>query len=489
MRILLIKPHYRYSVEIAPPLGLGYLAAMAQREGHEVRILDNRLAQQGERTTRQTLHSWRPDMLGISAVFHEYEMARQVAQTARTILPDINLVVGGPLATADPALATLDGLSDYAVIGEGESVFMEIISRLDAGRDAHDVRGIVFRNADGTVTINPPAIPIEDLDALPYPAWDLMDIQTYFRVTRMGLVYKKWHYWPIFTSRGCPYQCIYCHNVFGKVFRGRSSYNVVDEMEMLKQRYDIREIHVLDDIFNANRERASAILQEIIDRRLNMALCFNGGLRGDIIDQEFVDLMYRAGTYRVSVAIESGSPRIQRVISKNVDLERVRQSIEMMARKRILTNAFVMFGFPTETEEEAKETIKFTCRTKAHSASFFFINCFPGTKLAELVKEHYRKKGELPKPTNYFDPQAANLEISEIPPTKLRSLVRSAWWRFYVLSPWRLWRIFRDFPSKHSLFYVAWVVLVRALTLAPWVAPINWRRATKKMDEYYRADV
>ncbi len=458
-------------MEVTPPLGISYLAAVALQSGHEVRVLDNRLRHQGLDTLTQTLRRWRPDIVGISAVSYDAEGARRLAEMTRSHAPGATIMIGGPFATTDPESSLLGGQVDLAVLGEGERVFPELISRVQAGRSVEDVPGIACLDAAGTVSRTPPPPLIEDLDALPFPAWETIDLKAYFRVPRQGFVYKRRRYAPVVTSRGCPYHCIYCHNLFGKRFRGRRPDGVLAEIEELIRQHGIQEIQIIDDTFNLEVDRAAAILEGIIHRGWKLALCFANGLRADLLDERLIDLMHRAGTYRVCVAVESGSERVQGVIRKHLNLGKTRENIALLARRQILTNLFVMVGFPTETREEVLASIGYACDSEAHSATFFYANPLPGTELARMVRERGQEGDWTREPTNYFDPQTADLGISDVPPSELRAIVRKGYWRFYVLRPQRLWWILRKTSNKRQLLFIAFVILGRTFGLYPWALP------------------
>lgn len=472
-RILLVKPEYRQTLEVTPPLGICYLAAVARQNSHEVRILDNRLRDQGYDCFDQTLRKWRPDVIGISAVSFEAAAARRLAERTRSVLPKSKVLIGGPFASVDPESAVLRDLIDYAVIGEGERVLPEMLARFKTGQDPRDIPGIAFRNPQGVLVKTKPSSPIEDLDALPFPAWDLLDMEAYFRAIRQGFVYKHRRYFSIFTSRGCPYNCIFCHGLFGKVFRGRQPGRVLAEIEHLVSVYGVREIQILDDLFNLDIERAAGILQGVIDRRWRVALGFVNGLRGDLLNEQIIDLMKKAGTYRACIAVESGSKRIQSVIKKNLNLERVRQSINSLVRRRILTNLFFMIGLPTETKEDVLATARFANTTNAHSATFIFANPFPGTEFGRISAEQGNPSVYDSESANYFDPRTADLIISDVAPDEIRAIVRKAYLSTYI-RPQRLWRIFRDTPRRRQLPFFAMVILTRALGLFPRV--FQWKR-------------
>jgi len=459
-RILLVKPDLSFGIEISPPLGLCYIAAVARNAGHDVRILDMRLPGQGEPAFDNLLSAWQPDVVGFSVFSYEADAYLALAGKVRAALPGCRIVVGGPLASADPETALSGGLADMAILGEGEFVFVDALDRWRNGQDPGGLAGIALY-ANGVI-VNPVSSYIDDLDALPLPAWDLLDMPAYFHVPRQGFIYKERRYFSVFSSRGCPFNCIYCHNVFGKRFRGRSADSVLAEIGELVSRYGVGEIQFIDDIFNFQRDRAEAILRGIIDRGWQLALAFPNGIRADLLDADFISLMKRAGTYKVSVAIESGSDRMQQLMRKNLNLDMARDGVRELVKQRILTHAFFMIGFPTETSEEAHATAAFARTIDAHSASFFIVNPFKGTELSSLVAADDARTTSLPGPSGYFDPRVADLAISAIPPDELRRIVRNATRDFYLTRPSRIWRILHDVPRRQQLLFLALLVIMRA---------------------------
>lgn len=459
-RVLLVKPDLSFGIEISPPLGLFYLAAAVRQAGHEVRVLDLRVPGQTEPVFDRLLTEMQPQVVGFSAFSYEAEAVFRLARKVRAKLPEAKIVLGGPLASAEPETALADGLVDFAVLGEGEKTFVDLLDGLEKGRGLSDLAGLA--RLDGELVVNPIADYIDDLDSLPYPAWDLADIEAYGRLPRQGFLYRRRKYFPVFTSRGCPYRCIYCHNVFGKKFRKRSPENVLEEIRQLIERYRIGEIHFIDDIFNFKKERAEAILEGILHNGWDLALSYPNGVRADRLDEPFIDLLKRAGTYKVSVAIESGTERMQKLMRKNLDFTLARENIGHLVKRGILTHAFFMVGFPTETLAEVEQTARFSQTINAHSASFFIVNPFKGTELARMVAEAGKSDASSLGASNYFDPRVADLQISQVKPDDLRRIVRQATRNFYLLRPQRIWRILRDVPRKRQLVFLGFLVIMRA---------------------------
>ena len=230
-RVLLVKPDANFALDLAPPVGLGYLGASIRKAGHEVRCLDNRLPHEDEVQLWKTIAEWKPSVVGLSAFSYDVEAVRRVATQLKERYPGTLVIAGGPLASSDPGGALCGGVVDVAIQGEGEQITVDLLNRIEAGEDWHDLEAIAYWDQDkGEPVVNAIESFIKDLDALPAPEWDLLDVRAYAFLPRQGFIYKHRSYFPVFTSRGCPYRCIYCHDVFGKRFRPRSAETVLNEI-------------------------------------------------------------------------------------------------------------------------------------------------------------------------------------------------------------------------------------------------------------------
>ena len=203
----------------------------------------------------------------------------------------------------------------------------------------------------------------------------------------------------------------------------------------------------MDDIFNLRRERAATIAQGIIDRGWKIRLTFPNGFRGDILDEELVVLLKKAGMYRCMVAVESASPRIQKVMKKNLKIEKVRHIVDFIAKQGVMVHGAFMLGFPSETEDEMQATIDWAANSSFHTAAFFRVIPFKGTELFEQV-EH--AGFALPTDWSAYEPYQSDINLSEVPEEKILTLRKSAYRRFY-LNPKRMFRIFRLIPNKANM--------------------------------------
>ncbi len=374
MKVLLLRPNS--IVQTWPvPLGLGYLAqALRSNRGDDVKIMDARRFRLSHTQLAQLIRDFSPDVVGITAITLDSKNAHQCAAIVKANLPHVPVILGGPHASACMEVVLADPNLDYAVIGEGEETIVELLDALDGGGPVDRILGLAYRDK-GRPVYNGPRPMIEDLDSLSL-AWDLIGPDRYFSHFGMhtqNRLPRHRRSLSIFTSRGCPYHCIYCHNVFGKQFRAHSPEKVVEEISMLKDRYGVREIEILDDCFNMFKPRAKEICQRIIDQELGLSYSLPNGIRGDVMDEELWDLFKEAGVFRVSFATETASPRVQKLIKKNVDLDKMLHSIEMATSRNILSFGFFMMGFPTETYEEMIATADYAAKSRLHLAIFLYL--------------------------------------------------------------------------------------------------------------------
>jgi radical SAM superfamily enzyme YgiQ (UPF0313 family) len=390
-RVLLLKAAPKADrPAVAPPLGILQLAAaLREKLRAQVRVHDTGFDMYGAKPppverVQALVRETRADVVGISALTCERECMAAVAAAAKAARPEATVVVGGPYPTAEPEGWRSCAAIDYAVLGEGDIAFPELVRRVAARESVLPLQGVLGREG---VALPAAAPPVPDLDALPFAAWDLVDLSRYAdrRYRNMTGLPARVRYAALSTSRGCPYRCSYCHDVHGKSFRASSPERVLAEIEHLHA-LGVREFHFVDDIFNFDLPRAKAIFNGIVERGLRIGLTFPNGLRADRLDEEFAVLAARAGCRYAAVAVETASPRLQKLIQKHLNLEKVRQAISWLERAGICVRSFCMLGFPTETEDEMEQTVRYVIGSETSEASFFNVVPYPGSHLHELAE-------------------------------------------------------------------------------------------------------
>ena len=451
-RILLVRTHHRIFADmISPPLGLLYLASYLREKfagRMKLEILDLGLLPRPLQKLEERVRDFEPDLVGISNLTLEAKVMHQAAGKVKEIRPGCPVVAGGPHATIMHREVLKDPNIDFAVVGEGEETFARLVDRLSGNGGPGLLPGLAYRE-EGQLVFPGPAPAIKNLDSLPFPAWDLLDFDAYLRYPDFNHSMGKGRYMPILSSRACPYQCVFCHSIFGKGFRKRSAGNVVQEMEELRSRYEVREFQFFDDCFNLDPDRAKAIGAGISSRLPGVRLSFPNGVRGDILDREVLQALRRAGAYSITIAVETASPRLQVLIRKNLDLEKVREAIGQAVDLGYYVHGFFMIGFPTETLEEMQKTIDFALESPLMSASFFIVVPFPGTELARLYADAGFTREMDPADYCY---RADTSAYQELTGTDLKKIQKRAYRRFYR-DPRRLINGLRRVPGKWGYLF------------------------------------
>lgn len=448
-KVLLIKPRFLIPElhAVTHPLGLMYIASALQNTGHEPKIHDCGVDYADLHILRRTIGEWKPDFIGISMIITELEQTKRIIQIIREELPGVSITLGGPWPSANPQESIEKLGADYVVVGEGELVFPELIDAIGNGRPTDSIPGtasLVY----GKVKVNPGRLLTDtELNNLPLPAWDLLDHSLYAKMPSFACVGCR-PYITIITSRGCPFKCAYCHQTMGKVFRKRSAESVLTEMEELRFKYGFKEFEIADDCFNLDRERMYAILKGVRDRLGDVKLHFPNGVRSDIIEPEDMALFKQAGTVSIAFAIETSSPRLQKVIRKNLNLDKAAAAINASVQEGIYTVGYFMIGFPTETYEEASATVEFAARSALHCATFMFVTPFAGTDLANMAEDLFKNNNTIDlRNTTFF---TNTLNISAMSDRELQKVFRGAYRRFY-LNPKRLLNLALHHPKTFSL--------------------------------------
>ena len=461
-KILLIKPRFLFPVflSITHPIGIMYIGAALKKAGHEPQIHDCAIDYKDLHILRRKIKEWKPDFIGISIIITELENTKRIMGIIREILPDVPVTFGGSWPSTNPEEAIKTFGADFVVLGEGEKVFLELIDAINNGRPTETIPGTASLFMDH-VNINQGHNLTEDeLNSLPFPAWELLNQQLYAKMDSFAIIGRR-PYMTIFTSRGCPYRCAYCHRTMGKVLRNRSAESVLAEMEELHFKHGFKEFEIVDDCFNFDRERMYAILTGVRDRLGDVKLHFPNGLRSDRLEPEDMALFKQAGTVSAHFAIETSSPRLQKMIHKNLNIEKANNVINAAVKEGIYSSGFFMIGFPTETYEEASSTVEFAVHSSLHRALFFNPIPFPGTELAEMVSDVHQKKHHNTDSldANFF---TRTFNISAMSDHDLKMVFRRANMRFY-LNPKRILRLIIHHPRILSLPLYAYLFLIRIL--------------------------
>lgn len=455
LRIVLVNAGRREQTPaLTPPLGPLYLAAFARQHlDVDVTILDQREADWSDDELVSEIVALNPGVVGMRCLTGAHRGLQALTGGVRQALPDTLIILGGPHVSAFGSVILDFSSADMLVAGEGELTFLHILQTYLDNKDYSGIPGLMWRSPDGEIVTNPGSGPmIEDLDQLPFPAYDLIDIRRYWRNSTQVFFPMLRNYIAMFSSRGCPWRCTYCHNIFGKKYRFHSAERVVDEIAHYVRTYGVEDVDFMDDSFNFAPDRVVKIAELLGRRNIKVKVAFPNGMRTDILTQGTVDALADMGTWYSSFALESASERIQKQIDKHLNIPRFLQGVEMAVRRGILATGFAMIGFPGESQSEMQLTVDTVCASKLHAAFFFYVTPFPGT---ELYRQTMQEMPERVKNMNYGDSFSyftfdAVSNLSTVPDDVFFRFADRGYRKFYM-NPRRVARIIRDTRSRRTL--------------------------------------
>ena len=461
MKISLIGPKWNQMVNNYPPLGLAYLAAVAEQEGHEVRIHDFGLRPQMllEDEISKVL-DFRPDLVGFTSMTTSQHAVEQTAGPLKAEL-GVPLVIGGPHATVLPERTLSDPSFDFLVYAEGEETWRELLRALAAGDERYDRIAGLWWKQDGRIVRNAERPLLPDLDALPFPARHLMEIDQYPLYAPNGERMLT-----LLSSRGCPYDCSFCFKgIVGRTHRQRSPANIVAELKQLIDRYGVRHFYFIDDLFTINVRRLDALMDGFLKEDLDIRWeCL---ARVDRVKPTILEKMHRAGCREIHYGIESGNPEILAATAKHIKLDQVEQAVAWTEAVGIAAKGYFMLGLPGDNEETMRQTIEFAASLPLTEAMFSIATPFPGTRLwDELARQRPGTEYNADfTQAYYYNSYTAEispfLNVSQVSDERLSQLVLEARQRFLEAKAQRvysrafgqrlgtvLWRISRWKPLR-----------------------------------------
>lgn len=446
MKILLIYPPGKTSF-VTPPLGLMYLGAYLKKAGHQPEILDFLLDRFDEDLLFEKAKN--AELIGISAVTPLIANAIKLADLIKEKFPEKIIVLGGPHPTLLPR-ETIESCKniDYIVKGEGEERLNWLIEYLIGKRRKEDLDGLYFRE-NGEIIDLPQKSRIENLDSLLFPARELVPIERYSKF----LESRKKPATTIITSRGCPFDCTYCSKpIFGRLCRERSPENILKEMELLKEKYNVREIIFYDDTFTLNGERIAELCQLLIEKKVN--IIWKCETRVNLVNGELLRLMKRAGCYLIGYGIESGNQKILDVLKKGITIAEVEKAVKITRETGIEILGYFMLGIPGEGEKEIKETIEFAKSLNIDYAQFSIATAFPGTELYRTAKTQNRIPKDWQDSFYALGQTKKITSLCELDPETLQKYLKTAYRSFYFRPKYILNKIKKMKSMNDFIFYL-----------------------------------
>ncbi len=376
MKVALISPFWD-TANPYPPLGLAYLGAVMEKEGHIARIFDMTLeSEMPFEKKMEEIIAFSPEIAGISAMSHTYANALDIARFLKSKL-GISIVLGGPHPTIMPEVALRNEYIDFVVIGEGEETFLKMCRNFQK-RDFHGIDGLCYKENEKLI-IQPKNQFIGDLDLLPLPARHLLMLDNYGLKDDFGNRMAT-----IISSRGCPYRCTYCYKgLFGRTYRQRSPKNIIEEIKFCINNFDYKSFYFIDDLFTLDIKRIEELTDAI--RKENLDIRWQCLARVSNATSRMFELMKEAGCYKVHFGIESGNQYILNEAKKGITLEQVRKAVKYCKRAGIRTKGYFMIGMPKDTVSSMQDTINFAKELRLDDVMFSITTPFPGTQLWETI--------------------------------------------------------------------------------------------------------
>ncbi|MEX2716538.1 MAG: radical SAM protein [Candidatus Sigynarchaeota archaeon] len=460
MKVVLVYPNYLESFYVIPtsshlPIGLAMIAAVLRDAGHDVTVIDATVQKLNiHRLTRRVAQN-QPDIIGITANVAFGWKALLTGKWLKRALPASKVIFGGPWPSTEYQALLDRGAADIVVIGEGERTIVALLDALKAGTPLENIKGIAFKGSAGIVATDRPPL-IDDLDALPFPAWDLFPSPSKYVISSKG----KRHY-PIMTSRGCPFDCINCTKfIHGYKLRTRSIENVIAEIKYLRQQFHADEIVFIDDGFNFNVERTELLCDAIIalDFKIHIRC---PSIRADRLTPRLAWKLKEAGAYDVAVGIESGNQAIVNNIGKNLDLHAAKRAIRLLKRLRILTMGFFMVGLPGENIHTVLDTKRFIMESGLDIVDIFKIVPIPGTKLADIIAKNAIILEDPQKRMQFYSYDKPVFEMPGMPRELVMLAIKDMYRSFYMNARKLSWFVKQVAVTNWRWYMSAFLLVLR----------------------------
>ncbi len=403
----------RRGEESIPGMGVLVLAAVARTHGYRVHLVDAKQQGSSVDEVSRSIADLRPDYVGLSATTISVTNGARIAERVKALRPSVVTILGGAHVSAIPE-RTLEAFPsiDFGVVGEGEISLFDLLKRLDGGTPVDDVPGLAHRR-DGQIRVNARAPYIDDLDALPLPAWDLLpDFPHRFQASLFS--YPRTPVATLITSRGCPFSCSFCdRSTSGRKGRMHSVDYVVRLCRHLVER-GVRHIIFVDDLFTVRKSRVVDLCHAFLEEGFQFSWSCNS--HPNLLDFDTMQLMRRAGCWQIAYGIESGSQRILDVVKHEVRIPKMRETLRMTRAAGIRAKGYVMIGHPTERLDSLTETAEFLKVVELDLCQITKFTPYPGTPAYPTIHQHgsFAEDWERMNAMNFmFIPAGLNEEILE----------------------------------------------------------------------------
>lgn len=463
-RNVLVSRTYAALEPALMPMALGYLGAVLRERGHEVVLRDQAAATLPNESVLAEIDRVRPDLVGISVLTGAWHTVVLLVRELRARRPDLRIVMGNTHAGVFADRILQEGLTDFVVHGEGEATLPALVEALETGGSLSDVAGISFLE-DGRVHRTPDRPPIEDLDTLPFPAWDLLDL-TAWRYQKIPMVNLRSHPVPLMASRGCSHTCSFCsQDKVVRRFRKRRVERVVDEIAYMVDRFGFRAFGFNDSYFPWSDEVATEFCDRLRRQPWHRDVRWVTETRVDRVNDDMMAAMKAAGLHAIFYGFESGNPEVLDSLGKGTTVEQGREAVRIAHRHGVLVIGFFMIGIPGESREAVEDTVRFAVDTGVDIAKFAITVPYPGSKLFEQVKHREFSLDECDQFTSWFDWTGRSERPLWAPEgldgRELVGLQRRAMMRFYGRPSYVLGALRKGLFSPREMALGGWLLMSR----------------------------
>jgi len=491
MNLLLINPFITVSeltVDLAEPLGLVYLATYVKEKfGDQITISVLDLYEMGadkpkrlangyymlgiddKQLIRNKIEEFSPDLIGVTCNFTAYAPdALRTAAIAHSCTPDVPMVMGGAHATMDPETIMRENpFIDYIVREEGEATLEEMIRALQGEMPISSVDGLVYRTVDGQIKHSPDRKFIKNLDDIPIPDRSYIRMDRYSTFPRLSTWYtRKKPIASIITSRGCPYDCVFCSTkvMWRRRWRGSSVERIIEEIEYLEREYAVKEVTIFDDQFFTKKDRVLDFCNYFANREKKIAFSYDAGTSPWLVDEHMLTMLKKAGFYSIRFPIETGNEKTLVYVNKPVKLQQSLDLIQAANKLGFWTSGNFILGFPYEERKQMEDTVRYAYNSGLDFASFIAARPHKGSEMYETFK----KEGLLDKGiahTSLYD--VSDYDTTKLTAKEITEIIQkaSSGWYFhklkFFLNPYNFVNFFlpklqswEDFTYMFRIFFV-----------------------------------
>lgn len=405
------------------PVSLAISAALLRKEGREVKLSDCIAEEINFPHLKELTSSFQPDLAIINTATPSIASDLSTVEHLKSVVLRLKIAVIGIHGSALPENCfKIAPQLDFVIRGEPEYTIRDLALTIQNEGDFSKVEGISYKK-DGKIIHNKERKPIEDLDELPFPAWDLIDRDRY----RIPFTGKR--FLLVATARGCPHRCTFCadRTYYGNRLRTRSPKKVAEELEFNKRGYGIDEFLFWSESFTINRNFAFSVAQEIIERNLKIRWVCNS--RVDDVNKEMLKKFKEAGCWMIGYGVESGNQKVLDSVKKGTNIQQTIDAVNLAKAAGLEVTAHCIVGFPEDTKETIRETIRFVKDLDVDFAQFYCAVPFPGSELFEEAKKN---KWINTDDWRSFEQNYSVLDTDNLKAEEIMTLRREAYRQFYL---------------------------------------------------------